>query len=68
MHSLANLVAFLLILAALVGSAIGCGIGWFVSRKFGLSRLWCMVVGGVAGLPVGFFTLPLVIRALGSIG
>jgi F0F1-type ATP synthase assembly protein I len=67
MYSLAHLVLFLMILAALIGSAIGCGIGWFVSRRFGFSKLWPMLIGGILGLPAGAALLPLVIRALSLI-
>lgn len=60
MESLAQGVAIMMLISAAVGGGIGVGVGWGMSKMFKTSKVWSMIIGGVAGLALGFFSLPLI--------
>lgn len=60
MESLAHGIMMMALITTAIGGGLGTGIGWGVSKLFKLSKVWSMVVGGVAGLTLGFFTLPMI--------
>jgi preprotein translocase subunit SecG len=60
MESLAQGIIVMILIAAAIGGGIGTGIGWGVSKIFKKSKVWTMTIGGVAGLLLGFFSLPLI--------
>jgi len=65
MESLAAGVAVMGLITAGIGGAVGCGIGYGVSRLFDIPKIRCIILGGVAGLPIGFFSLPVIARLFG---
>ena len=62
MESLAQGVAVMGLIFAAVGGALGCGVGWGVSKMLNISKIRCIINGGVVGLPTGFFALPVIAR------
>lgn len=60
MESLAHGIIIMTLIASAIGGGVGTGIGWGVSKIFKKSKTWSMIIGGVAGLVLGFFSLPMI--------
>lgn len=65
MESLAAGVAMMALIAAAIGGAIGCASGYGVSKLFDIPKARCIILGGILGLPIGFFSLPAIVRLFG---
>lgn len=57
MESLAQAAIIVVLSSAVIGSALGCGIGYLVHKYAKISKLRCLLIGGIAGIPVGLFVL-----------
>lgn len=60
MESLAHGIMMMALITTAIGGGVGCGVGWGVSKMSRLSKGWSIAIGGVAGLTLGFFTLPMI--------